>query len=84
MPSTHEIVSAMPGTFYRRSDPSADPYVSVGAIVGPDDIVGTVEVMKMFHELRAGVTGTLIEFVLDDGDIVTMGGVVARVEGPHG
>jgi len=81
MPSSHEIVSAIPGTFYRRSEPGADPFVSEGSVVHPDDVVGIIEVMKMFHELRAGVSGILVEFVVDDGDVVTMGGVVARVEG---
>ncbi len=80
MTSSHEIVSAMPGTFYRRPDPSSDPFVTEGSTVGPDDVIGMIEVMKMFHELRAGAAGTLVEFLVEDGDVVAMGGVVARLE----
>jgi len=76
----HEVVSAMPGTFYRRPDPASEPFAAEGTIVGPDDVVGVIEVMKMFHEVRAGVSGTVVEFLVDDGDVVAMGGPFIRIE----
>jgi len=47
----HDIVSPLPGTFYRRPSPDADYYVSVGATVAAGAVVGLVEVMKQFTEI---------------------------------
>ena len=80
MSGTHEIVAAMPGTFYLRPDPDAEPFAVEGSRVASDDVIGIIEVMKMFHELRAGVDGTVLEFLVDDGDVIAMGSVIARVE----
>ncbi len=79
MSTIHEVVTGMPGTFFRRPEPGSAPYVLEGASVITSEVIGVIEVMKMFHELTAGADGTLLEFLVEDGDVVAMGGVVARV-----
>ena len=49
MPQT--IKSPYPGTFYRRPNPKADPYVSEGQTVEVGDVVGLIEIMKNFYEV---------------------------------
>ena len=42
--SRHEVVSPIPGVFYRRPDPDSDPFASEGQSVGADDTLCLVEV----------------------------------------
>ena len=54
----HEVVSPIPGVFYRRPDPDSDVYAKEGQTIGADDTVCLVEVMKSFHQVPAGAAGT--------------------------
>ena len=74
------IKATMPGVFYRRPSPDADFYVKEGGSVAPGQIVGLIEVMKTFSELKTEVGGTLTRFLIEDGDEVSIGQDVAEVE----
>lgn len=76
----HEVVSPIPGTFYRRPEPTADPFVSEGQAVTAGDTVCLVEVMKNFHPVLAGADGTVVEFLVEDEDVVGPGQAVAVIE----
>jgi biotin carboxyl carrier protein len=60
------VRSPLPGTFYRRSSPDAAPYVSEGDRVEPGDVVGLVEIMKTFHEVKAEAAGVVAEFLVEN------------------
>jgi acetyl-CoA carboxylase biotin carboxyl carrier protein len=70
------IAAPMVGTFYRASDPGADPFVEVGSHVKADATVGLVEVMKVFTSIPAGVTGTIAEVVAANAQFVQKGEVL--------
>ncbi|SFM83023.1 Biotin-requiring enzyme [Pseudonocardia ammonioxydans] len=76
----HEVVSPIPGVFYRRPDPDSPPFAEDGASVTDDSPVGLVEVMKSFHQIPAGASGTVVEFLVGDEDEVDAGQPVAVVE----
>ena len=76
----HEVVSPIPGVFYRRPDPDSPPFAEDGGDVTDDSPVGVVEVMKSFHQIPAGASGTLVEFLVEDEDEVDAGQPVAVVE----
>ena len=78
--SRHEVVSPIPGVFYRRPDPGSPEYVKPGQAVGPEDTVGLVEVMKAFYPVPAGVAGTVIDFVAEAESEVDAGEAVVVVE----
>ena len=61
------------GTFYRAPKPGAQPFVEIGAKVGPDTIVGIIEVMKLMNTVRAGATGVVREIRARDGRLVEYG-----------
>jgi acetyl-CoA carboxylase biotin carboxyl carrier protein len=67
------IKSPFPGTFYRRPNPDAEPYVSEGDRVRPGDVVGLVEIMKSFHEVQSDADGTVGEFLVENEDLVEAG-----------
>jgi acetyl-CoA carboxylase biotin carboxyl carrier protein len=48
--------------------------------VGADDTVCLVEVMKSFHQVSAGAAGTMVEFLVENEDIVEAGQAVAVIE----
>ena len=58
------------GTFYSRPKPDADNFVKVGDTVTPDTIVCLVEAMKMFNEIPAGVSGKIVECMVNNEDPV--------------
>ena len=60
----HEVVSPIPGVFYRRPDPDSPPFAEDGSTVAADQTVGLVEVMKSFHQVPAGAAGTVVEFLV--------------------
>ena len=75
-----EIVSPLPGTFYRRPAPDSPPFKEDGAAVAVGEVIGLVEVMKNFHEVHADVAGSAIRFQIEDAEAVMAGQVLATVE----
>ena len=74
----HVIKSPLPGTFYRRSSPEADPYVSEGDVLGAGDVVGLIEIMKTFHEIHSDAAGRVARFLVENEDLVDAGqGIIA-------
>ncbi len=76
----HEVVSPIPGVLYRRPDPDSPLFADAGQTVGAEDTVCLVEVMKSFHEVPAGAAGTVVEFLVENEDMVDAGQVVAVIE----
>ncbi len=75
-----EIKSPMVGTFYPKPDPKKPEYVTVGSKVTPKTVVCKVEAMKLFNEILAECTGTVVEVCVKDGDPVEFNQVLFRVE----
>jgi len=74
------IEAPMLGTFYRSPAPGEGPFVEVGSTVEPDTIVCIIEVMKMMNSVHAGVTGTIAEVCVENGEAVEYGSRLFRVE----
>jgi acetyl-CoA carboxylase biotin carboxyl carrier protein len=68
--NTVTIDSPTIGTFYSRAKPEAADYVKVGDTVTPETIVCIVEAMKMFNEIPAGVSGKIVEVLVNNEDPV--------------
>jgi acetyl-CoA carboxylase biotin carboxyl carrier protein len=61
---TDLILSPTIGTYYSRPKPDAPEFLKVGDTVTPDTIICLVEAMKMFNEIPAGVSGTIVEILV--------------------
>jgi biotin carboxyl carrier protein len=68
-----QILSPLPGTFYRRSAPDKPVYKEVGDSVSVGDVIGLIEVMKSFNEVTADQTGVITGFPADDEEPVMAG-----------
>ncbi len=75
-----QILSPLPGTFYRSPSPEEPPYKSDGDSVAEGDIIGLVEVMKSFHEVKSTVSGTISSFLVENEDAVQAGQPLAEIE----
>jgi acetyl-CoA carboxylase biotin carboxyl carrier protein len=64
------IKAPMMGTFYRTPKPGAPPFVEVGAMVGEDDPVCIIEVMKLFNTVKAGFQGRVAQICAEQGQLV--------------
>lgn len=71
------IKSPLPGVFYRRPSAGEPPFVTEGDRVEAGDVVGLVEVMKMFNEVRTETGGILERFLVEDEEAVGAGQDIA-------
>ena len=65
-----EIKSPMIGTFYRSASPEKPVFVSVGDKVDKGSVVCIIEAMKLFNEIEAEVTGTIVKVLVEDSQPV--------------
>jgi len=76
----HEVITPVPGVFYRHPGPGKPPYVNEGEHIEAGQAVGLVEIMKQFSEIKSPVAGVLASFVVSDQSEVTPGAIIAYVE----
>lgn len=74
------ITSPMVGTFYKAPSPDSDPFVSEGSAIKQGDVVCIVEAMKMMNEIKAEISGKVVEICVEDGQPVEFGQVLMYVE----
>lgn len=78
--SYKEIVSPMVGTFYRAPSPDSAPYVRVGQEITEDTVVCIIEAMKVMNEIKAEVSGSILEILVENGTPVQFGQSLFRVK----
>jgi acetyl-CoA carboxylase biotin carboxyl carrier protein len=78
-PKTVVIESPMVGTYYSSSAPDVPQFVSAGSVVQPDTTVCIIEAMKVFTDIPAGVSGTIVEIMVKNGQAVEFGQPLFRV-----
>lgn len=74
-----EISSPIVGTFYATPSPDSDAYVEVGSHVDETTVVCIIEAMKVMNEIKAELSGTIVEIVAQNGQAVEYGQVLFRV-----
>ena len=74
-----QILSPLPGTFYRRPAPDKPEFKSEGETVKVGEAIGLIEVMKSFIEVHADVSGRIVKFVVDNEEPVMAGQPLVEV-----
>lgn len=69
----HVVTSPFVGTFYRKPNPDAANYVSMGDKVNKGAVLCIVEAMKLMNEIEADVAGTIVGILVEDGAPVEYG-----------
>jgi len=75
-----EIKSPIVGTVYEAPSPDSAPYVEIGSHVDPQTVVCIIEAMKVMNEIKAEVSGTVVEKGVATGQAVEYGQVLFRVK----
>ena len=66
-----ELVRApMVGTFYAASSPDTDAFVSLGQQVSEGETMCIIEAMKMFNQIEAETSGTVVAILVENGQPV--------------
>ena len=73
-----QLLSPLPGTFYRRPAPDKPTYKDDGDAVAAGDTIGLIEVMKSFNEVKAETAGT-ITFIAENEEPVMAGQPLADI-----
>lgn len=77
-PGKH-VTSPMVGTFYSSPTPDHPPFVKVGDAVAEDTVVCIIEAMKVMNEVKAGVSGTVAEVLVESGHPIEFGTKLFRI-----
>ncbi len=74
------ITSPLVGIFYQRPSPSSDKYVTLHQKINEDTVVCIIEAMKVMNEIKSGLSGKIVEVLVEDGESVEFGTRLFRVE----
>jgi biotin carboxyl carrier protein len=74
-----QLLSPLPGTFYRRPSPDKPAYKNEGDMIAVGDVIGLIEVMKSFTEVKAETAGKIIRFIAENEEPVMAGQPLAEV-----
>jgi acetyl-CoA carboxylase biotin carboxyl carrier protein len=66
----YKVKAPLAGTFYESPSPEDPPFVEVGQKVKTGDVLCIVESMKVFTEIRTERSGTVVNILVVDEDIV--------------
>ncbi|MEO5719985.1 MAG: acetyl-CoA carboxylase biotin carboxyl carrier protein [Chthoniobacterales bacterium] len=75
-----DIVSPMVGTFYRAASPESPSFAEIGKAVSEESVVCIIEAMKVMNEIKAEISGEIVEVVAENGKPVQFGQVLFRVK----
>jgi biotin carboxyl carrier protein len=73
-----QLLSPLPGTFYRKPAPDKPAYKNDGDSVAKGDVIGLIEVMKSFNEVKAESPGK-ITFIAENEEPVMAGQPLAEI-----
>jgi biotin carboxyl carrier protein len=76
----HEVLSPLPGIFYRRPAPEKPPFKDHGDKVAAGEVIGLIEVMKQFTEVHADAAGTVVRFLVENEAPIEPGQPILLIE----
>lgn len=79
-PKGQTITSPMVGTFYRAPSPESPPFVELGQVIEPGQVVCILEAMKLMNELKAEIKGRVVQILAENGQPVEFGQPLFLVE----
>ncbi|MCU0479100.1 MAG: acetyl-CoA carboxylase biotin carboxyl carrier protein [Chloroflexi bacterium] len=64
------VLAPLTGIFYASPSPGSPPFVEVGREVVVGQVVGLIEAMKLFNEIKSDRTGRVVRVVAENGALV--------------
>jgi acetyl-CoA carboxylase biotin carboxyl carrier protein len=66
----HRVLAPLTGIWYLTSSPDAAPYVRVGQEVVKGQVIGLIEAMKLFNEIKSDAGGRVAGILAEPGALV--------------
>lgn len=76
-----EVLSHLPGIFYHRPSPDEPMFKNPGDAVNRGDVLGLIEIMKSFNEVKAERAGTFTRYLVGHGEEIAPGQPLAVIDG---
>jgi acetyl-CoA carboxylase biotin carboxyl carrier protein len=64
------VLAPLTGLLYLAPSPEAAPYVQVGREVNQGQVIGLIEAMKLFNEIKSDQAGRVVRIVAETGKLV--------------
>jgi acetyl-CoA carboxylase biotin carboxyl carrier protein len=64
------VKAPLTGIFYASPAPGSGPYVQVGGEVAVGQVIGLIEAMKLFNEIKSDLAGRVVKVVAESGALV--------------
>ena len=74
------VNAPLTGIFYRSPSPQTPPFIQVGSTIAKGDVVGLIEAMKLFNEIRATAGGTVRRILVENGQLVRAHAPILELE----
>jgi acetyl-CoA carboxylase biotin carboxyl carrier protein len=69
-PSRPGVMAPLSGIWYGAPAPGSAPYVSLGGEVAVGQVIGLIEAMKLFNEIKSDKAGRVVRINAEDGKLV--------------
>ena len=69
-PSPNAVLAPLTGLYYRSPSPGAEPYLREGGPVSVGQVIGLIEAMKLFNEIKSDRAGRVTRIYPESGALV--------------
>jgi acetyl-CoA carboxylase biotin carboxyl carrier protein len=69
-PGMRFVTVPLTGVWYSAPSPGARPYVTEGTEIASGQVIGLVEAMKLFNEIKSDAGGTVTRILVENGTLV--------------
>ena len=69
-PGMRFVSAPLTGIWYPAPSPGARPYVNEGDEINSGQVIGLIEAMKLFNEIKADASGTVRRVLIENGTLV--------------
>jgi acetyl-CoA carboxylase biotin carboxyl carrier protein len=69
-PTRPSVKAPLTGIWYASPAPGSAPYVHVGGEVAAGQVIGLIEAMKLFNEIKSDLTGRVVKLHAENGTLV--------------
>jgi acetyl-CoA carboxylase biotin carboxyl carrier protein len=76
----HAVLAPLTGIYYTAPSPDAAPYVRVGAQIVVGQVIGLIEAMKLYNEIKSDVAGRVVRLAAENGKLVKAKQALMEVE----
>ena len=74
------VKAPLTGIFYASPAPGSAPYVQVGGELAVGQLVGLIEAMKLFNEIKSDLAGRVVRVIPESGTLVKAKQPLVEVE----